>query len=291
MRYSCKNNVEYDLRNHYKLLEKYTAEKSDLAEYNGYILKPTKIRGNKRYYSAKGPGSSRFSYVGSEENEQIRLIRENTFYEKSLQVIRSNINVMEDFLRIYKSTGAEHINELLGVSYKLPPDSMLLRDDGEVDQWIRECEEKKRTYGVFDPASLKITAFDGTLMRSRAEAIHHEAFYIYNVPDIFELPYDIKGEVYRPDFTILDLFTMTQKMWEHLGNWFHSNEFKRSSYRKDTIHRTDQYASIGYFPEFNLLFTFGTQDNVFDIQALHRKIAMFAAPPPSKETIEMLKRM
>lgn len=291
MRYSCKSSVEYDLNLHYKLLDKYGKELDTLSEYEGYRLKPTTIRSGKRYYSAKAPGMTAYNYVGGDEAEQVRKIRERAFYEKSITVIRANIGIMEDFLRTYRSTGAEHINELLAASYSLQPGSPLLRDESDVEDWLRKNAERKSSYPVFDPAGLSVTAFDGTKVRSRAEAIHHEAFYIYGVPSIFELPYEIDGEVYRPDFTILDVFTMTDKMWEHLGNWFHSNEYKRDKYRSDSSYRIDQFARIGFYPEFNLLLSFGTEDNVFDIQSLHRKVAMFAAPPPSCETIDMLKRL
>lgn len=291
MRYSSYASVEYDLELHYKLLNKYTKEMGPLSSYKGYILKPTQIRGNKRYYSAKAPGMSSFNYLGGEEHEQVQLIREYAFYEKAIDVIQTNITIMEDFLRIYKKTGAEHINELLAACYALPHNSLLLRDETEVDDWLKRQMEIKSNSKVFDPAGLTITAFDGTLMRSRAEGLHYEAFYIYNVPVVFELPYEIDGELFWPDFTFLDVFTMTAKMWEHLGNWFHSNQYKRDKYRQDAIYKFDKYATIGFYPEANLFLSYGTPDNVFDIQALHRKIAMFAAPPPSMDTIEKLKRM
>lgn len=291
MRYSSKKAVEYELKLHYELLDRYTKLVNSLSMYDGYVLKTTKIKNNKRYYSAKGPGTKGYTYIGGEETEELQLIREHSFYTKAIEVIRSNIAIMEEFIRIYKSTNAENINELLGKAYTLSAGSPLLRDEPEIERWIKENLQKKSEYPIFDPASLTVTAFDGTLMRSRAEALHYEAFYIYNVPAIFELPYEIEGEVYRPDFTILDVFLLRSKMWEHLGNWFHINEFKRNSYRKDTLHRIDEYAKIGFFPEFNLLLSFGTEDNVFDVQALHRKVAMFAAPAPSVETIDLLKRL
>lgn len=291
MRYSCMNSVEYDLKLHHILLDKYTKEMQNLSEYAEFVLKPSTTRGQRRYYSAKKAGTSKSKYIGKEENEDIQHIREYAFFKKSVEVILANIEIMEDFLRIYKRTDAEHINELLGACYALPRDSNLLKADQEIESWLKEQEQKKSKYKIYDPASLKVTAFDGTLMRSRAEAIHHEAFFIYNVPDIFELPFEINGEVYRPDFTILDVFTMTAKIWEHLGNWFHPNDYKRQSYRADSIHRIDEYSTIGFFPEFNLLLSFGTSDNVFDIQALHRKVSMFAVPPPSSETIELLRKL
>ena len=291
MRYSCCKTVEYDLKLHYKLLDKYTKEMNNLSAYRGYVLKQSKARGHKRYYSAKGPGMSGFSYIGGDGSEQLRHIRERAFYEKAICVLQSNIGIMEDFLRIYKNTGAEHINELLTACYTLPQDSLLLRDDVEAGNWLKCMTEIKSKSKVFDPEGLTVTAFDGTPMRSRAEAFHYEAFYIYNIPVIFELPYDIDGETYWPDFTFFDVFSLTAKMLEHLGNWFHANTHKRIQYRQDAIHKIDEYAKIGFYPGTHLFLTFGAPDNKFDVQAIHSQIAMFASPPPSKETVEMLKRL
>lgn len=142
----------------------------------------------------------------------------------------------------------------------------------------------------YEPAGLKVTAFDGTPMRSRAEAIHYEAFYIYGIPAFFECPLKIDGETFHPDFALLDLYTMSTFLMEHLGHWFHENEYKRKRYREDANHRIDSYTKVGYFPESNLLLTFGADDNIFDVQNLHRKIAMLAVPPPSEETMNLLKR-
>lgn len=291
MRYSSYKAVEYDLKLHYKLLDKYTGKLNDLSDYRGYVLKQSKARGSRRYFTAKGPGMSGFNYIGGEGSEQLQHIRECAFYEKAVDVLWSNIAIMEEFLRIYKSTGAEHINELLGACYILPQDSLLLRDDVEADDWLRRMTEIKRKGKVFDPGGLTVTAFDGTPMRSRAEAFHYEAFYIYNIPVVFELPYEIDGESYWPDFTFYDVFTLTAKMLEHLGNWFHTKIYTQTQYRQDAVHKIDEYAKIGFYPGTNLFLTFGGPDNRFDVQAIWRQISMFASPPPSMETIEMLRRL
>lgn len=52
----------------------------------------------------------------------------------------------------------------------------------------------------------------------------------------------------------------------------------------------DEYVRIGYIPEINLFLTFGMNENKFDAQAIHKKIAACSMPPPSMETIDMLKR-
>jgi hypothetical protein len=83
---------------------------------------------------------------------------------------------------------------------------------------------------------------------------------------------------------------MRDIIWEHLGNWFHENEYKRKRYRSDSVHRWDELYEIGFRPEDNLLLSYGTEDNVFDIQSLHRKVLALALPPPDPETIRFLKR-
>lgn len=290
MRYSCKASVEYDLEMHYRLRAKYKEECVQRSMYEGCVIKKSREGKYCDYYSVRFSGQQQYRYVGKDLHTEIKTIRELAFYRKAISVIDANIKAMESFLQIYRITHAERINELIPCIYQLPLQSVKSLYDPEAEAWLAQCDQQKKQYPVFDPAGLKVTSFDGTMMRSRAEVVHHEAFYIYNVPAIFELPYTIEGETYRPDFTALDVFTMQQKMLEHLGNWYHSNEYKRQHYRQDSIHRWDEYGKIGYFPESNLLLTFGADDNTFDAQAIHRKIAMLSVPPPSEETMELLRR-
>ena len=82
---------------------------------------------------------------------------------------------------------------------------------------------------------------------------------------------------------------LREAIWEHLGNWFHENRAKRDKYRKESIDKWDDYASIGFMPEDNLILTFGSFDRDFNIQAIHRKAAMMAFPPPVEDTIAILR--
>jgi hypothetical protein len=217
-------------------------------------------------------------------------VKEYAFYKKALEVIEANIVALEGMLCVYKQTHAENINELLPRAYALPHSSTVLLDDRAASEWLKDRIQTKSAYPAFDPEGLKVTAFDGMKMRSRAEAIHYEAFYIYNIPVVFEFPYDTGTDILRPDFTALDIYRMRDIIWEHLGNWFHENEYKRKRYRSDSIYRWDEFYKIGFRPEDNLLLTYGTDDNVFDIQSLHRKVLALALPPPDPETIQLLKR-
>ena len=221
----------------------------------------------------------------------MQAVKEYRYYEEALKVVERNIIVMEDFLNVYRQTRADYINDLLPKVYKLPRRDALLKLEPEVEQWIHEKQIIKSKYPVFNPAGLTVAAFDGTLMRSRAECIHYEAFYIYDVPNIFEFPYETGNDVLSPDFTALDVYLMEPKIFEHLGNWFHKDMVKRRQYRTESIDRWDQFAQLGFYPEVNLFLTFGAGESFFDAQAIHRRIAMLASPPPSKETIEILRRL
>ena len=291
MRYTSKNAVEYDLEQHFQLREHYRKMCKELSEYEGVLVKYASRKKDHDFYSIKKASESNYKYAGDSGNPEIQLAREYRFYKEALAVIESNIRAMEDFLAVYRQTRAESINDLLPRVYRLPRDAALMKLEPEVDKWLKEGKKKKDSYPVFNPAGLTCKAFDGTMMRSRAECVHHEAFYIYDVPSIFELPYETANDVLSPDFTALDVFTMKAKAFEHLGNWFHKDLVKRRQYRAESIDRWDQLRQIGFIPEVNLLLTFGSGESQFDAQAIHRKIAMLASPPPSKETIEMLRRL
>lgn len=291
MRYTSKRAVEYDLELHYSLRSHYLTKVEELSEYEGFSIKPTNQKRNRPFFSIKRPGEHRYTYAGDNENNEIQEVKEYRFYKEMLAVIEGNIRAMEDFLGVYRITRAENINELLPRTYQLSRDAVVLKLEPAIGKWMQEVRNIKSKYPVLNPAGLTCTAFDGTKMRSRAECIHYEAFYIYDVPCIFELPYELGHEVLSPDFTALDVFEMKPKIFEHLGNWFHRDLVKRRQYRTESVDRWDQFAQIGFYPELNLLLTFGAGDSDFDAQAIHRKIAMLSVPPPSEDTINMLRRL
>ena len=290
MRYSCRASVEYDLKMHYKIHEKYIDEIQARAMYKDVRLKIANSSKGRNYYGVKVPGSSKYDYRGLPVDDDSLLTMEYKYFKKALEVIEENIVAMENFLRVYKNTKAEHINELLKKTYSIPRKRLMMLDDREAEEWLDQKRKEKSKYPVFDEAGLTVTAFDGTLVRSRAEALQYEAYYIYNLPVIFEYPYKIGNELYRPDFLSLDVYLRRDVISEHLGNWFHENDHKRNKYRNESIHRIDEYTKIGFYPEDNLMLTFGTNDRVFNVQSIHRKVALMAFPPPDKDTIEMLRR-
>lgn len=291
MRYTSKFAVEYDLQQHYLLKKDYEDKCVELSEYEGFRLKEINKRKDKPFFSIKAPGESRFQYAGDSNNTDILRVRELSYFKEMLRVIETNIHVMEEFLNIYKLTKAENINDLLPKVYRLPRDLSLLKAEPEISNWLQENKALKVRYPVQNPQNLTCIAFDGTPMRSRAECIHYEAFFIYNIPCIFELPYIVGKEIQAPDFTALDVFQMKPNIFEHLGNWFHKDLNKRKSYRHESIDRWDSFAQIGFFPEVNLFLTFAEGENLFDAQAIHRKVAMLASPPPSEETMDVLRRL
>lgn len=291
MRFTSKGAVEYDLRQHYRLRDDLYKECKELSQFEGCRIKPSSEWKGKPFYSVRRKGSSKYHYAGGDESPEVIGIRRYSYVKKSLEVVESNIYAMENFLRIYQSTHADHISELLPKTYREIGSGSWLKREVEVEQWLKSKQATKDKFPIFDPASLKVTSFDDTLVRSRAEVIHHMSFYIYNVPAIFELPYEFGNDTLYPDFTALDVFKMRDIMLEHLGNWFHSDSYKRDKYRADSVHKWDQYYSLGFCPESNLLLTFGADDNHFDAEAIMRKIASLAFPPPSDATIEMLRKL
>lgn len=290
MRYSCKASVEYDLKLHYELLDRYGEELQVRDSYKDVRLKIVKSSKGRNYYGVKTPGSNKYGYRGLAVDEDIVQAREYAYFRKAYDVIADNIAAMEGFLRVYKSTKAENINELLGRAYSIPRSRLMMLDDREAEEWLDQKRKEKSRYPVFDEAGLTVKAFDGTMVRSRAEALQYEAYFIYDVPVIFEYPYKIESEVYRPDFLSLDKHLERDVISEHLGNWFHENEYTRNKYRNEAIHRIDEFRKIGFYPEDNLMLTFGSNERVFNAQSIHRKVALMAFPPPDKDTIEMLRR-
>ena len=176
-------------------------------------------------------------------------------------------------------------------------------------QAIREYSYYKEVLKVIEDNIRVMEEFLEVYRQTRADSINDLLPKVYRLPRgdallklepevdrwLREMK-DIKSKypVFNPaglTVTALDVFLMNPKIFEHLGNWFHKDMVKRRQYRTESIDRWDQFAQLGFYPEVNLLLTFGAGESFFDAQAIHRKIAMLAAPPPSEETMEMLRRM
>ncbi|MCQ2539769.1 MAG: hypothetical protein MJ114_04900 [Acetatifactor sp.] len=102
----------------------------------------------------------------------------------------------------------------------------------------------------------------GELVRSKSEKILADKFYVLNIPYKYEHPFELRGygTVY-PDFTILNVRTGKEILWEHMGM------MGDPEYCMKAINKINRYAANGIFIGDRLIVSFESE-NRMDMSAI-----------------------
>lgn len=260
------NYMKKELEEQKNLLKKYRKAWKRLEKYRGKRLNIS-IKKGRTYYYERRHGQSDV-YLGNESNPMVQRIRELRFCEEMIKCLESNIEWMERFIADYRTVSVDSVKERLPKHY-CPTHIGMERQLEESDAARKRYEEmkaRKETIPPTHPENLNITTFDGTKVRSRAEALiynqlWHAGFYV-----IYEYPIEYeRGKFVRPDFLLIHPVTGRIFLWEHLGLWFDSKY--QNNYRSDYNFKIDQYIQMGFAPGINLLTSYETQFG-FDMESI-----------------------
>lgn len=162
------------LNNHRQLKRQYQKKMRSLSAYDGILLQSSLRKGTPYYYCLKKGGKRR--YLGRETHEVVRKIRELRFCKKMVEILDDNIRLLREFTERYCDTDVESVRQRLPKQYiPLLTDILELNTDS-IEARVQAMRERKATIPPRHPEALRITTFDGTLVRSRVEALLYERF-------------------------------------------------------------------------------------------------------------------
>ena len=223
------------------------------------VLKVKRRSSGKKYYSAKGKGENSYRYLGCEDSNLVKTVKECVYLEKSIPLIEENISCMERALSRMKRTDYDSINLSLPQVYRGADAASLTWKAPAAIRWKEAAEKKKARYRVFKPEELVIGTDDGNYVRSKSEAMIYNELLSKGVTFVYELPLEIEGKVIFPDFTILsEMDFRTIIIIEHQGMM--GNEH----YRNRFFEKFHLYWRNGYVQGVNIFFTFDSADGGFD---------------------------
>ena len=244
------------------LREKFQQKHNAYKEYDGVALKCSKKKG-KNYFYGKLKGG-RFKYLGSESHFKVKRICENRFLNEIIKSLDCNIKAMEHFLAIYRPLTSSSIINRIPKQYQLPSMNIELSMEQSMKEisaiYSRYIEMKKykETIPVLYPQNLRVSTFDGTMVRSKTESVLYGRFCAAGFYVIYEYPIEYeKGKFIRPDFLLIHPKTGQIILWEHLGMWFHPDTYV--NYRKDYLMKTDIYRNLGFVQGVNLFVSFESE--------------------------------
>lgn len=231
----------------------------ELSDYSQLVLKPLCKRNNHVYYGVCKFGDKRVRYLGNESKMEVDLIRESRYLAKSIETIERNIKLIEVFLAKYESISFGSINMRLPKAYRSGSFRADIRDKA-AKKWKQKAEAYKATFESYRPEELTQTTIDGSLVRSKSEALIYNYLLEAGYTFVYELPLKGPHRTFYPDFTILsEIDYKTEVRIEHQGM------YEKNDYRERSESREYDYWSNGFLPARDVYFTFDDNKGGFDI--------------------------
>ena len=120
-------------------------QKSRLDELEGYtdiIMQAGTSAKGVSYYLVKRPGEKKMKYVGNESKPLIRAIMEARYLAKSLAFLDNDIELLDNFLKEFKSVSFRNVTDSLPKTYR----SRRSKWNKPKEQLAAEWKEKAEKY-------------------------------------------------------------------------------------------------------------------------------------------------
>ena len=270
------------LQQHENMLRKYKKTALKLKDYDGIFLKARTTNG-RTYFTGHRTGSKP-KYIGNEQHTTVQRIQRLRATRVLISLLESNIAVLKHFQDNYIDITTEEIRKRLPKCY-VPAnlrEAELSLDTAQ--KLYLKLLKLKVSRPVKYPEQRTVSTIDGTLVRSRIEAIIYDHLVSAGLLVIYEFPIIIEGRIVYPDF--LSLHPLTGKLYilEHLGYWYH--DAKGAGYRSNFCIKTIELASLGFVLGKNILTTFEDGSGTIDTEKIDKMIQreFFTSPTVQEKT-------
>ena len=204
-----------------------------------------KNRGRAEYYYKTEPMDTHGKYI-RKKSKLPRVLAQKDYDKKVLQAASKEKEFIEKVLKTCPETIPEEIFPAMDPFRQDLVTPILLPDDRFVDEWQNQEYERKG----FSMDLPEFYSDKGERMRSKSEVLIANELRKRGVPYHYEKPIILDTDVvWHPDFTILNVETRKEYIWEHLGM------MDDPGYMDDVIARVNVYAKNGYLPGDKLILT------------------------------------
>lgn len=206
---------------------------------------------DKPYYYRRDRRANKSVYLGSESCEDVKLIKEYRYLQKSLEVIGQDIQCLEAAARDLRDVDYDSINASLPKLYRGAEISGVMSKNAAAKKWKEEAEAHKSRFKPYRPEELKVPTLDGSFVRSKSEALIYNHLLLQGITFVYELPTRVGSSTFWPDFTILsENDYKTEILLEHQGMM--NTQF----YRDRFFEKQYEYWKAGYIQGINIFYTF-----------------------------------
>jgi len=264
----CIDSVKKDLEYQEQLLRNFTRRLEKFQKYNGYNLLASNVNGYLRYYlSWRECGKEKRIYLGSDKASIIDDLQEKYYLEKAINTCNDNIEALCYLLQHYKNLDSENLALNVPLAYNASDKvQTLLFKYQRSSEWKRQALMEKAKHPTYKPEALRHKAIDGTLTRSKSEALIYNLLYAENYTFVYELPRFFGTELRLPDFTIFDSRMNKLVIIEHMGLMV------SGTYCDDQTEKLQSYITNAWTPNNNSLLTFDDINGNIDTNSINKMI-------------------
>ncbi len=216
-----------------------------------------------RYYLISIPSDTTGKYIPKKDMPLIEALAQKAYNRDFLRLAKAELQNLQKIKTLLSAKNADHAYQNLSPCRQALITPYILPDD----LYIKEWQEKKYKINSYMEENKVYDTRKGEKVRSKSEAILADLFYELKIPYHYEKPLKFNDGSYRyPDFTLLKVRTREEIYLEHFG--LLDNE----EYLANSLHKLDEYRRNDIYPGKNLLFTYETLENPFDIKGIRKMI-------------------
>ena len=230
-------------------------------------LRVANIRGHDRYYHVVSCDAKVVAtYLGKDRVDLTRKLAQKGYDRKVLDAAERELEAWELLAAHFPDKTVEEVYDTLAPARQKYVTPVRLTDEEFRKQWESVTYEP----GYFRSDAAEYYTDRGERVRSKSEQLIANLLFRLGIPYRYEYPVTVyvdgKPQVWRTDFTILDVKNRKEYYLEHFG-MLGDAEYAKNAFRKMRI-----YEENGMYEGSSMLYSFETYDVPLDIRYLERKV-------------------
>lgn len=263
----CINSISMELDYQKKVLKLFKTRLAKLQDHKDTLLLMNQHGKNRYYVSREIDGKKCRLYLNKTELEYRKELQERYYLERAVELCRKNIEMLDLVKDSYYSIDPADVIRNAPLAYREQENATRLTYGYESEStWKKKKLAEKAKHSVPFPDYLRHIAGDGTVTRSKSEALIIDLLNMKGIPYVYDYPLDLGSKTKWPDFVILDKKHKRELLIEHLGR------MDDKDYREDQTEKLGLYIQAGYVPNVNLLLTFDDKNGNINVPAINRML-------------------
>ena len=222
-------------------------------------LRINKINGSPQYFLRTSPKDTNGIYIPAKKRDLAVRLAQKAYHLKSLAAVQKEVRSIARFLKSYPDSPVEDIYDKLSQERKNLVTPLTETDAMFIEKWNDVTLSAGPGYSA--PSGLYTER--GEKVRSKSEVLIADLLFRNNIPYRYEYPLYLDGmNTVYPDFTVLNVRTRTEYVWEHNGM------MDDPEYAARAVQKICAYEMNGYHAGENLILTFETSEQPLNLKII-----------------------